>query len=254
MNAGCRPHVEVRGRPAHPSRRGVGRRSAPRFPLGASPLRRGQRPLSHAAGGAGRLDRADGSRAVRLGRAAHAPAHGTGTWARGIGAARRRGRRRRLALRPGQRAGALESQRPGRRVRPRGLGWRRRRPAALPPRSRDDRGPGPGGDARESAAQRAARWPRRSGLAGIMADRAGVAQAATRAGGAGCVGLCAAGVVPADRRGGLRLRRALPHGRAPGRERRPALAAFAGPPLGLVANPRAGVVLGRAVCGSASDR
>ena len=71
----------------------------------------------------------------------------------------------------------------------------------------------PDGDARESAAQRPQFRPGWHGRAGVLAHRAGLVTAAADAGGAGCVGLCAAGMVPAHRRGRLRLRRARADGR-----------------------------------------
>ena len=194
------PRAEATGWFARPSQRDMGCRASSRVSLGAGPLRRRQRPLSHPAGGAGRLDRAGGCRALRPCGAAAARAHRAGPRARGAGAARRRRRRRRLAHRPGQRAGARGSHRPDRRFRTCGLGRRRRRPAALPPRSCEHRGPGPGGNTRARAPQRAKHGPGRPGLARVVAHGARLAQAAPGTGGARCLGLCTAGVVPADRR------------------------------------------------------
>ena len=147
-------------------------------------------------------------RALRTGSSAAAPAHGGGPRARGAGPARRRCRRRRLALGPGQRAGARQAHRPGRRVRARGLGRRRRRAAALPPGPRAHRGPGSGGDARAGANQRPRRGSRWPGRAGIVAHGAHVAPPAAGPGRTWGMGLRAAGVVPANRRRRLRLRRA----------------------------------------------
>ena len=71
-----------------------------------------------------------------------------------------------------------------------------------------------GGDARARADQRSQHGPRRRGRAGIVAHGARFAQAAAGTGRARGVGLRAAGVVPADRRRRLRLRRAGAEGRA----------------------------------------
>ena len=64
------------------------------------------------------------------------------------------------------------------------------------------------------ADQRSQHGPRRRGRAGILAHGARFAQAAADTGRARGVGLRAAGVVPADRRRRLRLRRAGADGRA----------------------------------------
>ena len=71
----------------------------------------------------------------------------------------------------------------------------------------------PAGNARESAAQCAANGRRRSGLPGIVAERAGLVTAATGTSGAGCVGLRTPSVVPAHRCSRLRLRRPRADGR-----------------------------------------